>query len=34
VKRFKELAAFSKKAGFDAQKAFYGKSLAVLEGKE
>jgi archaemetzincin len=33
VKRFKELAAFSKRAGLEAQEAFSEKSLAVLKGK-
>jgi archaemetzincin len=31
VKRFKELAAFSKRAGLKAEQEFYEKSLAVLE---
>jgi archaemetzincin len=33
VKRFKELVTFSKREGLKAEQEFYGKSLAVLEGK-
>ena len=32
VQRFKDLAAFSKRAGLKVEQEFYEKSLAVLEG--
>ena len=32
IKRFKDLAAFSKREGLKPEQEFYEKSLAVLEG--